>query len=181
MHVRRYAGHGGKEFARCCVHGLQEQDRFTSKEAQQCCPVAKADIVFGGASCKYFSNISVNKKHGSSSEMLGNAAASDQNSCYVILKRFLRYLEEHRPAIFVWETVDGIASSKAEEVIHNSCLALLNSTCTPLGYVIQTILTESSRCFIPQSRRRIYIIGAFKQSDSSHLDNAGGKHKACAA
>ena len=90
----------GKQFARCCVHGLQEQDRFTNKEPQQCCPVPKADIVFGGASCKYFSNINVNKKHSSSSEMLGNPAASD-HSCYVIFKGFLRYLEEHQPAIFV--------------------------------------------------------------------------------
>ena len=106
------------------MHGLQEQDRFTNKEPQQCCPAPKADIVFGGAPCKYVSDINVNKKHGSSSEMLGNPAASDQNSCYVIYKGFLRYLEEHRPAIFVWENVDGMPNSEAEEVILNSGLAL---------------------------------------------------------
>eukprot|EP00973_Karenia_brevis_P020250 2780262-Karenia_brevis.AAC.1 len=58
----------GKPTAPCCVHGLQEQDRFTSKEPQQRCPVPHVDIAFCGSSCKYFPNMNYNEKHGSSSE-----------------------------------------------------------------------------------------------------------------
>eukprot|EP00973_Karenia_brevis_P073277 10180360-Karenia_brevis.AAC.1 len=146
---------------------------FTSKEPQQCCPVPHADIAFCGSSCKYFSNMHFHKKYGSSSEMLGNPAASNHSS-YVTFKGFIAYVEAHRPSIFVWENVEAVAeNSKTEEGMENSCLAHFNRTCAPLGYMIQTMLTDSSRFFIPQSRRRIYIIGALRQSDlfdSSTLD-----------
>ena len=70
--------------------------------------------------------------------------------------RVMREMEDARPGVVVLENVVGLATSHGGEDLR-AAIAELNS----LGYSVD-MLTLDARRFVPQSRPRLFLVGAME-------------------
>lgn len=109
------------------------------------------DIIAGGPPCQGYSN--VRQVDGSNH---GDRLVSDHRR--TLYRHFLRFVKHFRPTVFVMENVLGIRS--AEGGIHFE--GALSSS-ESIGYVPYAGVVNAADYGVPQSRRRLLIVG-FDQS-----------------
>jgi len=100
----------------------------------------KIDVVVGGPPCQGFS--------------VANTKTRGSHNGRTELFEFVRVVKEISPAAFVMENVVGIRSIKDGDLLDT-----LVSKFEDLGYDVRTEILNAMSFGVPQSRRRIFIIG----------------------
>ena len=114
-------------------------------------------IFMCGSSCKYFSRANHCKAHGPSGSFLSTAADGGPGSNHqsmVTFQAMVEFIEKCQPSIIVWENVDSIL----DEGPGTNNLEHVLSLWEPV-YALVPFLTDASSWGVPQSRRRLYVIG----------------------
>lgn len=114
-------------------------------------PNCKVDVVLGGFPCQTFS-------------YSGNRAGlSDPRG--QLYMQMIRVINHYQPKIFIAENVDGIRNSRKNligEDINNSALDTILDDFDAAGYNVQYHVLNSADYGVPQSRRRVIIMGIRK-------------------
>ena len=100
----------------------------------------KAEIVIGGFPCQDFS-VAGNRK----------GFDSDRGLLYLQMKRVI---DEVKPYIFVAENVEGLTNLNGDETLEK-----IKDDLRSGGYIVEHNLLNASDFGVPQSRKRVFIIG----------------------
>lgn len=105
------------------------------------------DIIIGGPPCQAYSLIG---RAASKTKMVGDTRK-------YLYKHYLKFLERYSPKIFVFENVRGMLSSKDEngDKIFDKIIEEMEM----LDYKIEYKLLDAKDFGVPQSRKRVIIIG----------------------
>ena len=105
------------------------------------------DIIIGGPPCQAYSLIG---RAASKTKMVGDTRK-------YLYKHYLKFLERYSPKIFVFENVRGMLSSKDEngDKIFDKIIEEMGM----LDYKIEYKLLDAKDFGVPQSRKRVIIIG----------------------
>lgn len=87
-----------------------------------------------------------------------------ESSAFFGFTRVLREMGQRKPPVMVLENVVGLASSRNGEDFRAAIIEL-NS----LGYAVDTVVLDARR-FLPQSRRRLFIVGSAQPVDGGDHD-----------
>jgi DNA (cytosine-5)-methyltransferase 1 len=101
------------------------------------------DVLLGGPPCQGFSTY-------------GKRNPKDQRN--QLYKRFLEFIEEFRPKVFVMENVVGILSLEQGNVVDD-----IVSRAERLGYRVSVIRLDAVAFGVPQFRKRVFILGGANQ------------------
>lgn len=101
------------------------------------------DVLIGGPPCQGFSTYGKRDPK------------DDRNRLY---KRFLEFIEEFRPKVFVMENVVGILSIEKGSIIDD----IINTT-ERLGYGVSVVTLDAVAFGVPQFRKRVFILGGANQ------------------
>jgi DNA (cytosine-5)-methyltransferase 1 len=111
--------------------------------------IPRVDVVIGGPPCQGFSLVGRGKVRSLSKEMRDKIYS--QNYLY---REFVRFVQSLRPLFFVMENVPHL-SSFADGIIAEAIAQDFDA----LGYNIYHELLEAAHYGVPQTRRRLFIIG----------------------
>lgn len=114
-------------------------------------PNEKVDIVLGGFPCQTFS---YSGKRGGLSDPRGQ-----------LYLQMIRVIEHYKPKMFVAENVDGIRNSRKDDkgnAVDASALDTILEAFELAGYNVQYRILNAADYGVPQSRRRVIIIGIRK-------------------
>lgn len=114
-------------------------------------PNEKVDIVLGGFPCQTFS---YSGKRGGLSDPRGQ-----------LYLQMIRVIEHYQPKMFVAENVDGIRNSRKDDkgnAVDASALDTILEAFDLAGYNVQYRILNAADYGVPQSRRRVIIIGIRK-------------------
>jgi len=103
------------------------------------------DIIIGGFPCQGFSVANLNR-----------TGSDERNYLY---KFFIKALEIKKPDLFLAENVRGILSLDGGEVIKK-----IISDFSELGYEVECKLINAADYGVPQTRKRVFIVGTKKES-----------------
>lgn len=109
----------------------------------------RVDVIIGGPPCQTFSPVGRIKLRS-----LGRDPGRDPRA--ELWRHFLRFVRELRPDWFVMENVPGMASVK-----YNGCLLpdAIVEAARKMGYVAEWRILQASHYGVPQTRKRIFIVG----------------------
>jgi len=85
-----------------------------------------------------------------------------QSSAYWGFVRVIDEMAERRPSLILLENVPGLLSSHDGQDLEDALLAL-----NGLGYAVDMFIVDAAR-FLPQSRKRLFIVGTRKQLGDGH-------------
>ena len=146
-------------------HGIEDNRAFCKdikdlkvKEITSLCD--KIDVVIGGPPCQGFSM--------AGARIRGNKFVDDPRN--YLFKEYFRILKNIRPKYFVMENVPALASF-AEGRILSEIVDLFSQ----IGYNIDKKIVNAANYGVPQSRKRIFIIGS--KNNTISLDKMLGKYK----
>ena len=108
--------------------------------------IPECDVLIGGFPCQGFSQANTHK-----------VEHDERNQLY---RQYLRVLEAKRPKIFVAENVRGILSLEG-----GSAIRKIVSDFEVAGYQVQYRLLNSADYGVPQTRRRVIIVGVREDID----------------
>lgn len=114
-------------------------------------PKSEVDVILGGFPCQTFS---YSGKRGGLSDPRGQ-----------LYKQMIRVIEHYKPKMFVAENVDGIRNSKKNfegEDVKVSALDYILEDFDNAGYNVQYHVLNAADYGVPQSRRRVIIMGIRK-------------------
>lgn len=122
------------------------------------------DIIIGGPPCQAYSLIG---RAASKSKMVGDSRK-------YLYKQYLKFLERYKPKLFVFENVRGMLSSKDEN--GNNIFEKIVIEMKEIGYNIDYKILDAKDFGVPQSRKRVIIIGwknelNFKYPDFETIKN----------
>ena len=159
----------------CLFHRAEDMGKDVEMCAkhQKLCPVPDADIVISGTSCKDISKAS-NVYKANDLVLSGTLEASTGGSVQTF-KGLVAYLGKHVVSVLLFENVDSrddAGDQASDSNLESACRQLAE-----VGFSLLTILTDSKLFYLPQSRRRYYIVG-LKDIAPPHFDftKTGVKH-----
>ncbi len=122
------------------------------------------DIIIGGPPCQAYSLIG---RAASKSKMVGDSRK-------YLYKQYLKFLKRYKPKLFVFENVRGMLSSKDEN--GNNIFEKIVIEMKEIGYNIDYKILDAKDFGVPQSRKRVIIIGwknelNFKYPDFETIKN----------
>lgn len=124
------------------THPIIKQDLSNVSEAVAKIATYKPELIIGGPPCQDFSTA------GHQDESLGRA---------ILSVRYSEIIATIRPQYFVMENVANIVNSKAfKKVIENFKTA---------GYGLTMKVLDAAYCGVPQTRKRMFVIGALGAVD----------------
>lgn len=105
------------------------------------------DIILGGFPCQTFSV--AGKRAGLNDE---------RGQLYIQMSRFIQH---YQPKIFVAENVDGIRNSRNNDLenVDATALEIIMEHFKQIGYDVQYNVLDAADYGVPQSRRRVIIVG----------------------
>ena len=103
--------------------------------------IGEAALVVGGAPCQPFSNMG--KKEGINNQQEGT-----------LFQHFVRIVKETQPVGFIFENVSGFLHKKHGEIIE-----YMKTEFSRLGYSSTVALLNAADYGVPQTRRRVFIMG----------------------
>lgn len=106
--------------------------------------IEEVDLIIGGPPCQAYSLLG-RARDDSSMEN------DDRNYLYKLYARFLKY---YQPRAFVFENVPGILTAKQGSIYKN-----LKALLKRVGYNLQSFTLNSKDFGVPQSRKRVILIG----------------------
>lgn len=111
------------------------------------------DIIIGGPPCQAYS-------------LVGRARSKDRmesDERNYLYKQYLKFLDRYKPNVFVFENVRGLLSA------HNGrLLPQIISEMEELGYTVEKRLLDAKDFGVPQTRKRLIIIGWKKNINFSY-------------
>lgn len=113
----------------------------------------KIDIIIGGPPCQAYSLVGRSR----SKDKMEN---DERNYLY---KQYLKFLEKYKPNIFVFENVRGLLTAQKSELLPKIIKEMEN-----LGYTVDKQLLDAKDFGVPQSRKRLIIIGWKKEIKFSY-------------
>jgi DNA (cytosine-5)-methyltransferase 1 len=113
----------------------------------------KLNLIIGGPPCQAYSVVG---RARSPNKMKGDK----RNHLYVL---YAKFLEKYKPEYFVFENVPGLLSAKDEE--GNPYLKLMRDLFRKCGYKTEFKTLSAENYGVPQSRKRIILVG--KKGDST--------------
>ena len=123
-------------------HPVIEQNLLKVEEAIDCVQQFKPDIIIGGPPCQDFSTA------GFQDETRGRA---------ILSVKFSEIVTSIKPRFFVMENVATIRNTKSfQAAIDNFKKA---------GYGLTKKVLDAAYCGVPQTRKRMFVIGALNESD----------------
>ncbi len=129
-------------------HMKVERRSINDLDMQKDVPSAKVDVVLGGFPCQTFSYSGKRK------------GLSDPRG--QLYKQMIRVIEHYRPKIFIAENVDGIRNSRKNmigEDVNKTALDTILEDFEKVGYNVQYHVLNAADYGVPQSRRRVIIMG----------------------
>ena len=117
--------------------------------------ISSVDVIVGGPPCQGYSQ--VRQRDGSN-----NGARLVHDNRRTLYRDFLGYVEYFRPAIFLMENVVGMRSAEGGRHYDD----MLDES-REIGYEVEAGIVQTSDFGIPQSRRRLLLIGA--RNDASAI------------
>lgn len=107
----------------------------------------KVDIVIGGPPCQAYSLVG--------RAVIGDKIKKDHRN--YLYKQYLKFLEKYSPSFFLFENVRGMLSARDElgNLIFNNIISEMDN----LGYKVDYRLFDSKDFGVPQSRKRVIILG----------------------
>lgn len=130
---------------------LHDIDKAISENTKQPIGDTKIDIVLGGFPCQTFSYAG---KRGGLSDPRGQ-----------LYLQMIRIINHYKPKIFIAENVDGIRNSRKNMVgedVNRSALDTILDDFYEAGYNVQYSVLNSADYGVPQTRRRVIIMGIRK-------------------
>jgi DNA (cytosine-5)-methyltransferase 1 len=103
--------------------------------------VPRVDMIIGGPPCQSFS-------------LVGKRLENDPRGQLVFA--FKKVIEEKKPKAFLMENVPGLTASSIDGVKLHHYLA---KEYTKLGYHVTILKLDASEYFVPQKRKRVFIVG----------------------
>lgn len=133
-----------------------ERKSISELDLEQDLPKETVDIVLGGFPCQSFSYAG---KRGGLSDPRGQ-----------LYTQMIKVVKHYQPKMFVAENVDGIRNSnknhKGDE-IEQSALDIILKDFKKIGYDVQYHLLNAADFGVPQTRKRVIIIGIRKDLGSN--------------
>jgi len=129
----------------------------------QCLLNDKLDLIIGGPPCQAYSLVGRSRD--------SNGMKADKRN-YLYL-HYAKFLEKYKPRYFVFENVLGLLSAKDDsgELYFNKMLNLFKQN----GYTTKHKVMNASNYGVPQSRKRVILIG--KLNSESDFDPFPEKNK----
>lgn len=115
-----------------------------------------ADIVVGGPPCQSFS-------------LSGKRLENDPRGELVF--SYYKAVKKVNPSLFLMENVPGLIASK---INGEKLVDYLNKEYKKIGYITKILKIDASDYFVPQRRKRVFMIG-MKKDINLNLDNAKNK------
>lgn len=137
---------------------LSEIDDIISKNTNQPISEISVDIVLGGFPCQTFSYAGKRK-----------GLSDPRGQLYL---QMIRVIKHYKPKMFVAENVDGIRNSRKNiigEDVNRSALDTILDDFDKAGYNVQYNVLNSADYGVPQTRRRVIIMGIRK--DLGDIEN----------
>lgn len=107
----------------------------------------KIDIIIGGPPCQAYSLVG--------RAVVGNKIKKDHRN--YLYKQYLKFLKKYSPNYFVFENVRGMLSARDEE--SNSIFKNILAEMNELEYNVEYKLLDAKDFGVPQSRKRVIILG----------------------
>lgn len=139
-------------------------------------PQEKVDVILGGFPCQTFS---YSGNRGGLSDPRGR-----------LYQQMIRVIDYYKPKMFVAENVDGIRNSKKNtkgQNVDESALDVILSSFDKHGYNVQYHVLNAANYGVPQTRRRVIIMGLRKDlgdindeyypEKEYNQNGTNGKHK----
>ena len=117
--------------------------------------ISSVDVIVGGPPCQGYSQ--VRQRDGSN-----NGARLVHDNRRTLYRDFLDYVEYFRPAIFLMENVVGMRSAEGGRHYDD----MLDES-REIGYEVEAGIVQASDFGVPQSRRRLLLIGV--RNDASTI------------
>ena len=136
-------------------HHKVERRSIADLDVTKDLPNCEVDIVLGGFPCQTFSYSG--KRAGLSDE---------RGQLYL---QMIRVIEHYQPKMFIAENVDGIRNSRKNiegEDVDKSALSVILSDFEEHGYDVQYRVLTAADYGVPQTRRRVIIMGIRKDLGS---------------
>ncbi len=114
----------------------------------------QADILVGGPPCQSFSLVGKRKKDDPRGELVFS---------------YLKAVKQVNPSVFVMENVPGLMASKLNDI---KLVEFLKKEFEDLGYEVEILKIDASEYFVPQKRKRVFMIG---QKGKNTIDLQKGK------
>ncbi|MEA4821784.1 MAG: DNA cytosine methyltransferase [Erysipelotrichales bacterium] len=111
---------------------------------------AEVDLIIGGPPCQAYSLVG---RARDSKKMIGDK----RNYLYLL---YCEFLKKYKPTIFVFENVLGLLSAKDSD--NEKYVDKMMEKFKSLGYEMQCQVIDCSQYGVPQSRKRVIIIGKAK-------------------
>ncbi|MFS9437882.1 DNA cytosine methyltransferase [Streptococcus sobrinus] len=130
---------------------LEEIDKDIEDNTQKRISEVPIDIVLGGFPCQTFSYAG---KRGGLSDPRGQ-----------LYLQMIRIIKHYQPKIFIAENVDGIRNSRKNmigEDVNRSAIDTILDDFEKAGYSVQYNVLNSADYGVPQTRRRVIIMGIRK-------------------
>ncbi|SDQ58481.1 DNA cytosine methyltransferase [Streptococcus equinus] len=130
---------------------LEDIDKAIEKNTNQTISDINIDVILGGFPCQTFSYAG---KRGGLSDPRGQ-----------LYLQMIRVIKHYKPKMFVAENVDGIRNSRKNiegENVNRSALDTILEDFDKAGYNVQYSVLNSADYGVPQTRRRVIIMGIRK-------------------
>lgn len=122
--------------------------------------IARHDVLLAGFPCQPFSLAGVSKKNS-----LGRSHGFLDETQGTLFFEIARIIAHHKPRAFLLENVKNLKSHDRGRTF----AVIKNVLEEELGYHVSTKLVDA-RCFVPQHRERIFIVG-FREANDFSFDN----------
>jgi DNA (cytosine-5)-methyltransferase 1 len=124
----------------CETYAFNIGEHIVCEDIAKIKDLEKADVIIGGPPCQGFS--------------LANPSRAFDDPRNQLFNEYARLLKEVKPKIFLMENVSGMVTMQKGKVFET-----IKKELSDCGYVIQSKLLNAKDYGVPQSRRRIIIIG----------------------
>jgi len=133
-----YANDFSKEACETYANNIGQH--IVCEDIAKICDLEKADIIIGGPPCQGFS--------------LANPSRSFEDPRNHLFNEYARLLKEVKPKMFLMENVSGMVTMQKGKVFE-----IIKKELASCGYTLYSKLLNAKDYGVPQSRRRIIIIG----------------------
>lgn len=164
--VQTHAYNFGERCYQGDIHDIADPEQFIQDHG-----IARVDVIIGGPPCQGFTRVGRGKIR--SLRRDPTFIHDPRNQLYLEFIRFIRVL---RPLYFVMENVPDLRlyhDEDGETVLDKA----LNIFCNELGYQAKWMLLHANDYGVPQTRKRLFIIGnrieqEIYEPEKTHQDNS---------
>lgn len=127
-------------------------NNFTAQQMADKIGTSRIDLIVGGPPCQGFSSIRPTR---------GQGLQDPRNFLY---KKFVDYVSNLRPTVFLMENVVGIIGANGGELLNSIIMSF-----DEIGYDVDWRVLNAANYGVPQKRERFFMLGVKRSAVSSSL------------